>query len=62
MQKRPTKHCSWRLCKTDSSDPESIPEGTHFIRFANVRKVKDGMTEWEKNDQNVSEKVLQMTD
>ena len=29
-----------------------MPEGTHFIRFAKVRKVKDGMTEWEKNKQN----------
>ena len=27
-------------------------EGTHFIRFAKVRKVKDGMTEWEKDQQN----------
>ena len=29
-----------------------MPEGTHFTRFAKVRKVKDGMTEWEKNKQN----------
>ena len=29
-----------------------MPEGTHFTRFAKVRKVIDGMTEWEKNKQN----------
>ena len=28
-----------------------MPEGTHFIRFAKVRKVKDGMAEWEKDKQ-----------
>ena len=28
-----------------------MPEGTHFIRFAKVGKVKDGMTEWEKTKQ-----------
>ena len=32
--------------------PESMPIGTHFIRFAKVGKIKDGMTEWEKNKQN----------
>ena len=52
MKNRAAKHCSWRLCKSDSCYPESIPEGTHYIRFANVGKVKDGMTEWEKNKQN----------
>lgn len=26
--------------------------GTHFIRFAKVGKVKNGMTRWEKNKQN----------
>ena len=51
MKKRDTKHCSWRLFKSDSCYPESIPEGTHFIRFANVGKVKEGMTEWQKNKQ-----------
>ena len=49
MKKGATKHCSWELWKSDSRYPESMPVGTHFIRFA---KVKDGMTEWEKNKQN----------
>ena len=49
MKKRATKHCSWRLFKSNSCYPESIPEGTHFIKFANVGKVKEGMAEWQKN-------------
>ena len=40
------------LCKSDSRYPESMPEGTHFIRFAKVGKVKDGITEWEKKKEN----------
>ena len=51
MKKRSTKHCSWRLCKSDSCYPESIPGGTHLIRFTNVGKVKKGMAEWQKNKQ-----------
>ena len=51
MKKRATKHFSWRLCKSDSCYPEKIPEETGFTRFANVRKVKEGMAEWEKNKQ-----------
>ena len=52
IKKRATKHWSWRLCKSNSYYPESIPVGTHFIRFAIAGKVKNGMTEWEKNKQN----------
>ena len=51
VKKTATKHCSWRLCKSDSCYPESIPEGTHFIMFSNVGKVKEGMAEWQKNKQ-----------
>ena len=47
-----TKHCFWGLCKSDSRYAESMPEGTHVIRFDKDRKVKDGMTEWERNKQN----------
>ena len=47
-----TKHWFGGFCKSDSRYPESMPEGTHFISFAKVGKVKDGMTEWEKNKQN----------
>ena len=49
LKKGATKRCSWGLCKSHSSYPESMPWGTHFIRFVKVRKVKDEMTEWEKN-------------
>ena len=60
-----TKHCSWGHCKSGWRYPESMPEGTHFIRFAKVGKVKDGMTEWEKKKQNEltekPKKVLQLT-
>ena len=52
MKKGATKHCSWELCKSDSRYPESMPVATHFIRFTKVGKIKDGMTEWEKNKQN----------
>ena len=48
IKKGATKHCSRGLCKPDSRYPESMPVGTHFIRFAKVTKVKDGMTEWGK--------------
>ena len=51
MKKRATKHCSWRVCKSDSCYPESIPELTDFIRFSNVGKVKEGLAEWSKNKQ-----------
>ena len=72
-KKKATKHCSWRVCKSDSCYPESIPELTHFIRFSNVGKVKEGLAEWQKKKamaskrkQNcgcihVAEKVLQST-
>ena len=52
MNREATKHCSWGLCKLGSRYPESMPEGTHFFRFAKVRKVKDRITEKEKNKQN----------
>ena len=51
MKKRATKHCSWRFSKLGSCYPESIPEETHFIRFANVGKVNVGMAEWQKKKQ-----------
>ena len=52
MKKEATKHWSWGLCKSDSRYPESMSEGTHFIRSAKIGKVKDGMTEVEKNKPN----------
>ena len=42
IKKGATKHCSWGLWKSDSRYPESMQVG----------KIKDGMTEWEKNKQN----------
>ena len=69
LKKGATKRCSSGLCKSHSSYPESMPWGTHFIRFVKVRKVKDEMTEWEKISLqrkrknaciHVAEKVLQL--
>ena len=52
MKMEATKHCSWGLCKLGSRYPQSMPEETHFFRFAKVGKVKDRITEKEKNRQN----------
>ena len=51
MNKGATKHCSWAwgLRKLDSRYPESMPEGTHFTRFAKVGKVNPlntNFTKW----------------
>ena len=51
MKKRATRHCTCWLWKLDSCYPESIPEETHYIWFANVGKVNEGMAEWQKNKQ-----------
>ena len=61
MKKGATKHCPWGLYKSDLRYPKSMPEGTHYIRSAKVGKVKEEMTEWEKNKRNeltVAEKVV----
>lgn len=44
-----TKHCCWGLCKSDSRYPEKLSQDTTFVRFAKPGIIKDGMTDWEKN-------------
>ena len=52
------KEGAWGLYNLDSNYPEIMPVGRHFIRFAKVGKIKDGMTEWGKNKQNeITEKA-----
>ena len=74
MEKGATKHCSWGIYKSDSGYQKRMPVGIHFIRFAKVGNVDNGMTELEKNKQkvftekgkngcmHVVEKVLQSID
>ena len=49
VKKGATKHCSWGTCKSDSRFKQKLPEGTGFVRFAKPGKLKDGLTDWEKN-------------
>ena len=54
-----TKHCCWGICKSDSRYPERMPSGTTFIRFAKPGKIREDMTDWEKqkaNEQTVKAK------
>ena len=51
-KKGTTKHCCWGNCVNDTRYPERLPPGTYFIPFPKVGKIKDGMTQWEKNKQN----------
>ena len=44
-----TKHCSWGLCKADSRYPENLREGTYFIRFPKPGKIKENMTQLQRN-------------
>lgn len=43
-----TKHCCWGLCNSDSRYPERLPEGTFFISFPKPGKIRDNMTQWER--------------
>lgn len=47
-----TKHCCWGICKSDSRYPERMPSGTTFIRFAKPGKIREHMTDWEKQKAN----------
>ena len=44
-----TKHCCWGNCTNDSRYPERSPAETYFIRFPKPGKIKDSMTQWEKD-------------
>ena len=47
-RKGATKHCCWGACNTDSRFLDKNPNGTFFIRFPKPGKLKDSMTDWEK--------------
>ena len=49
FKREATKHCCWGNCNSDSRYPDRLPEGTFFIRFPKPGKLRDNMTEWEKN-------------
>lgn len=44
-----TKHCCWGNCTNDSRYPERFLLDTFFIRFPKPGKIKDSMTQWEKD-------------
>jgi len=47
-RKGTTKHCCWGACNSDSRYLEDS-NGIFFIGFPMSRKLKDSMTDWEKN-------------
>lgn len=51
VKKGTTKHCCWGNCTYDSRYPDKFLPGTYFIPFPKVGKIKDSMTQWEKNRQ-----------
>ena len=53
VKKGSTKHCCWGNCKNDSRYPDKLPSGTYFIRFPKPGNVKESMTQWEKDRENV---------
>ena len=52
IKKGSTKHCCWGNCPNDSRYPNKQPSGTYFIRFPKPGKVKESMTQWEKENEN----------
>ena len=51
IKKGTTKHCCWGNCTNDSRYPDKFLPGTYFIPFPKVGKIKESMTQWEKNRQ-----------
>ena len=47
-ESKTTKHCCWGECKSDSRYPADMPEGTTFFRFPKPGKIRDNMTQWER--------------
>ena len=45
-----SKRCSWDLCNMDSRYPERMrmKEGIFFIRLAKPGRLKDTMSDWER--------------
>ena len=53
VRKGSTKHCCWGNCKNDPRYPDKLPSGTYFIRFPKPGNIKESMTQWEKDRENV---------
>ena len=52
IRKGATKHCCWGNCTNDTRYPHKFPPGTYFMPFPKVGRIKESMTQWEKNRQN----------
>ena len=48
-KKRGKKHCCFGTCKSDTRRLHLLPEGIQFIPFPKPGKIRDGMTELEKD-------------
>ena len=53
IKKGSTKHYCWGNCKNDSRYPDKLSSGTYFIRFPKPGNVKESMTQWEKDREDV---------
>ena len=51
-RKGTTKHFCWGNCANDSRYPDKLPPGTYFMPFPKPGKIKESMTQLEKNIQN----------
>ena len=43
------RHCCWGTCTSDSRRRDNLPEGVKFLPFPKPGKIKNGMTELEKD-------------
>ncbi|XP_048590544.1 uncharacterized protein LOC116602246 [Nematostella vectensis] len=50
-KKGATKHCCWGKCNSGSRYSERLPENVYFIRFPKPGAFKDGMTDWQKQQE-----------
>ena len=51
--KKAQQNTCWGNCKNDSKYPDKLLSGTYFIRFPKPGNVKQSMTQWEKDQENV---------
>ena len=62
LSKGATKHCCWGNCTNDSRYLDKLPTGTYFMTFPKVGKIKESMTQWEKDREKAkSEKAKKWT-